>query len=154
KNAAGVDKALQDFYQYLFVWAPMYTDYRFQILDKLKGLFGDPGDRLRLLTPATLDFDHWLRNDLDHPTPPAHQADLMSLISLVQDPTKFAVHGLIGFDPWRYLDYPKAGLTVVEKAIAEQGSVGVKIYPPMGFRALGNDQILDREFPPGLQKYR
>jgi predicted TIM-barrel fold metal-dependent hydrolase len=153
KKAAGLDKALQVFYQYLFVWAPMYTDYRFQILDSLKGLFGDPGDRLRVLTPAALDFDNWLRNDFDHPTPPAQQADLMSLISLAQDPTKFAVHGLIGFDPWRYLSHPKTGLTVVKKAIAEQGFVGVKIYPPMGFRALGNDQISDREFPPGLQKY-
>src|SRR5262249_51352731 len=117
KNLAGLDKALQEFYQYLFEWAPIYTDYRFQILNRLKDLFGNPGDRLRVLTPAILDFDKWLRNNLDQPTPPADQADLMSLISLVQDPTKFAVHGLIGFDPWRYLDHPKTALAVVRKAI-------------------------------------
>jgi hypothetical protein len=154
KNFAGLDKALQNFYQYLFVWAPMYTDYRFQILDRLKDLFGDPGDRLRILTPAILDFDNWLGNDIDHPTLPADQADLMQLISLVQDPTRFAVHGLIGFDPWRYLDHPKTGLAVVRKAIEEQGFVGVKIYPPMGFRASGNDQLQDTEFPKGLWKHR
>jgi predicted TIM-barrel fold metal-dependent hydrolase len=154
KNLTGLDKVLQEFYQYLFVWAPMYTDYRFQILDRLKDLLGDPGDRLRILTPAILDFDNWLHNEFDHPTPPADQADLMSLISLVQDPRKFAVHGLIGFDPWRYLDHPKTGLAVVKKAIKEQGFVGVKVYPPMGFRASGNDKIKDREFPEGLQKHR
>jgi predicted TIM-barrel fold metal-dependent hydrolase len=75
----------------------------------------------------------------------------MRLISLVQ-PTNFAVHGIIAFDPWRYLEHPKAVLAVVKNAIEKQGFIGVKIYPPMGFQASGNANLGDQEFPKRLRR--
>jgi hypothetical protein len=57
RNFAGLDEDVQYFFQYLFVWTPMCTDYRFQILDRLKALFGDPSDKLRIFAPAIVDLD-------------------------------------------------------------------------------------------------
>ena len=53
------------------------------------------------------------------------------------------VHSFVAFDPWRQIvdeelgTHPSA-FDLVEHAIMEAGFVGVKLYPPMGFRPAGN----------------
>jgi predicted TIM-barrel fold metal-dependent hydrolase len=134
-------------------WAPMFTDYRFQILqDDLAGRFGDPSTTLRVRTPAIVDLDLWLhRKEFpDQVTPVDQQADLIELISRAQL-SGLAVHGLVAFDPWRYLADPNA-LKVVKFAIEHRGFLGVKVYPPMGFRASGNAALPDSAFPQELVK--
>ena len=74
----------------------------------------------------------------------------MSLISLVQ-PANRALHGFIGFDPWRQVVDEAQGntptaLDVVKTAIETQGFIGVKIYPPMGFRATNNASVPQSTF--------
>jgi hypothetical protein len=130
--------------QFLYKWAPELAKYRFQIAEDIASLYG--GSVPLFLAPATLDITNWLPNaKFDAtPTPLADQAELMSLISLVQ-PANRALHGFIGFDPWQQVvdeaaaqsDTPTA-LDVVKTAIETQGFIGVKIYPPMGFRATQN----------------
>lgn len=128
--------------------------YRFQLADELAGLLPDTAPRL--LTPAILEIGNWLPDSPVDPTPLtglANQAELMHLISLH---SKHAlVHGFIGFDPWQYLDdiarnkSPNA-LEIVETALSEHGFIGVKLYPPMGFRATANTGRADSEFLPRL----
>ena len=66
------------------------------------------------------------------------------------------LHGFIGFDPWQYLDdlaydrHPNA-LEIVSYAIEQQGFVGVKLYPPMGFQPCDNAKRDPSSFPVGLQ---
>jgi predicted TIM-barrel fold metal-dependent hydrolase len=128
--------------QFFRKWAPELAKYRFQIAEDAASLYG--GSVPLFLAPATLDIANWLPNAKsdEPPTPLAKQAELMSLISLVQ-PANRALHGFIGFDPWRQVVDEAQGntptaLDVVKTAIETQGFIGVKIYPPMGFRATEN----------------
>lgn len=142
--------------QFLMYWAPRLCDYRFQLADEAASLFTDTPPVPRLLTPATLDITAWLdpAQVEAQPTTMAEQAELMRLIALIQPP-KRAVHGFIGFDPWRQVDdvqkgRPVTALDAVKVALEQMGCIGVKIYPPMGFRATDNQSIPDSDFDPWL----
>ncbi len=139
--------------QFLLYWAPHLANYRFQLANEVAGLYGNPQSLPRMLTPATLDITNWLPDaNIDYvPTPLLQQAEMVSLIALIQPPTR-AVHGFIGYDPWRQVDdlangVPIPALEVVKIAIEQKGFVGVKLYPPMGFRATDNASLEDKEFP-------
>jgi predicted TIM-barrel fold metal-dependent hydrolase len=141
--------------QFLTDWAPKLSDYRFQLAD-LTGRFNSPGGDPVLLTPATLDITHWLQSAQNGPPPTrlADQAELMCLISLLQTEGQL-VHGFIAYDPWRQVDDVAqhraiTALNLVQIAIEEKGFAGVKLYPPMGFRATDNASIADSDFPPWL----
>ena len=70
--------------QFFRKWAPELAKYRFQIAEDVASLYG--GSVPLFLAPATLDIANWLPNAKfdEPPTPLAKQAELMSLISLVQ----------------------------------------------------------------------
>jgi predicted TIM-barrel fold metal-dependent hydrolase len=63
------------------------------------------------------------------------------------------VHGYFPFDPLREVYYRRGhaktgSLAMVRKALTEHGFLGVKLYPPMGFRASMNA----RPYPPEVGK--
>ena len=144
--------------QFLAYWAPNLAEYRFVLSQNVAGLYN--GAQPVFLCPATLDIDKWLDTKNESPwTRMPDQAELMKLISLVQ-PDNRVLHGFIGFDPIRYIDDQKQNvqmhaLKVVKTAIEQQGFIGVKLYPPMGFRAIGNASppALDFSTLPGIRPY-
>lgn len=110
-----------------------------------------------LFTPAIVDMDHWMRatrngaathteplNTLRSPI--ADQVNVLSKISLLLPGT---LAPFVGFDPWRQvLEGTAQG--VVEDAILNKGFVGVKLYPALGFRPIGNaafDDMPDEDQP-------
>lgn len=103
--------------------------------------------QVALFAPAMVDMDAHLR---DHALVTLRQqVDLMEMIFVV---TGGRFHGYAAFDPLRQARYDEFGagdksplspLNVVRRAVLEQGFVGVKIYPPMGFRPLDNAQLAD-----------
>jgi predicted TIM-barrel fold metal-dependent hydrolase len=116
--------------------------------------------RIVLMTPAIVDFSKWLE-DADHLSI-GEQVDVMARIARRKDGPR--VHGFVGFDPLRkalYDDHKrKPGdrdpLAIVRSAIEVDpishsrsttgGFIGVKLYPPMGFRAIGNADLPDDAF--------
>jgi predicted TIM-barrel fold metal-dependent hydrolase len=138
--------------QFTHYWAGRLSNFRYQLTDELPTFFTDAAAPPRLVTPATLDITNWLENSEIDTTPLeiAQQAELMSLIALKEYKNPL-VHGFIGFDPWRYIDdtaknrHPNA-LEVVDTALTQYGFVGVKLYPPMGFRATHNFDRDDNKF--------
>lgn len=131
-------------------WLVLFTRYRFEIAEMLAQLNNEPG-QAKLLTPALVDFEMWVRNvpDQDPPDPaPAPIADQIKVwgrISRRRGGPR--VHGFVAFDPLRQLLYEqqakhpagsKAPLDTVQEAINNYGFIGVKLYPPMGFRPYGN----------------
>jgi predicted TIM-barrel fold metal-dependent hydrolase len=143
--------------QFLAYFAVRVARFRFQLRDELATVFTGVPDVPRLLTPATLDLGHWLpsaRGDAATTTL-AEQSELMRLIALRPGPA--LMHGFIAFDPYRYVDdvargtHPNA-LEVVETALTRDGFIGVKLYPPMGFRATDNASLADGDFPPALTR--
>jgi hypothetical protein len=116
--------------------------------------------RIVLMTPAIVDFSKWLE-DADHLSI-GEQVDVMARIARRKDGPR--VHGFVGFDPLRKALYDdrkrKPGdrdpLAIVRNAIEVNqishsrsitgGFIGVKLYPPMGFRAIGNTGLPDGSF--------
>ncbi len=122
-----------------FDWGRLLTSYRSAIVRSYHSLYDPLGGRLILATPAIIDFGKWLEDD------PAgelgDQIELMEAISLNQGTP---VHGFVPFDPLRELRHGSNGpssLDIVRSAIERHGFIGVKLYPPMGFRASSNDEV-------------
>jgi predicted TIM-barrel fold metal-dependent hydrolase len=92
-----------------------------------------------LYVAAMVDFDKWV-GEASLVTL-GQQAELMKLLAIASDGR---VLPFIAFDPWRDDVTPKGNaLRVVHDAVANDGVVGVKLYPPMGFRATGNTQSFE-----------
>ncbi len=133
----------------------------------------EPHVRVALFTPSMVDMDYWLSaadesdrviGDLDsgvhsmQQTSPHQQVELMEMVQRL-NPGR--CHGFVSFCPWRQADDAfhnaqvgeesparrRTALEAVQDAILNRGFLGVKLYPPMGFRALGNAEIPLSGFP-------
>lgn len=82
---------------------------------------------------ALVDFDHWLMP----PARVAHQDQirLHQLLSILSDGY---MRPLAAYNPWSDVEHRGHTLQQVLDAIDRRGFVGVKIYPPNGFRPWGN----------------
>ena len=96
-----------------------------------------------LLCPALVDFSNWLDEAPQSPLP--DQVRVAGALS--RRPELPAIHGYVAFDPLRHAliragkkpvggDWDPIGL--VRQALTQEGFLGVKLYPPMGFRPSGN----------------
>lgn len=132
-------------------WALLFTRYRFELADALQSFHGG---KAVLATPALVDFSKWLEDDnvsnLDQ------QVAVMG--RLTRRKTGLRIHPFMAFDPLRQALHIKAGgaesdspLALVKKAIESEGFIGVKLYPPMGFRAFNNAGA-GTDFPSHVRK--
>jgi len=101
------------------------------------------GYQSSLLCPALVDYSNWIEEDLASPLPDQVRA-LGTLAARADLPP---VHGYVAFDPLRaaLLRHGSATLggswdpfRIAEEALLDNGFLGVKLYPPMGFRPGGN----------------
>jgi predicted TIM-barrel fold metal-dependent hydrolase len=99
---------------------------------------------VQLFTPAMVDMDCWLGDASFYDDRVQDHAEL----ALSKDKDRRGrIHPIVGFDPVRQhatrtvFGEGQDHLAQVERAIEEQGFVGVKVYPPMGFRATRNDWV-------------
>lgn len=135
---------------HLLRWMLLFTRHRFELADTLWRSNDEP-NQAKLLTPALVDFEKWVRNvPAQNPPQPApasiaEQVKVWSRISRRKQGPK--VHGFVAFDPLRQYLYdrqaknkrdPKSPLNIVQDAITYYGFIGVKLYPPMGFLPFGN----------------
>ncbi|WP_277593356.1 amidohydrolase family protein [Pseudomonas chlororaphis] len=123
---------LQNFqYRYVSVFDYLHT-------------YNEPGKRVvDLMLPSMVDYDWWLAKGHGTTTSLKDQVQVMKRISIL---TGGRVHGFVPFDPLRQVAYdlrqaPEDSLGLVRDAIQLHGCVGVKLYPPMGFAALGNSGL-------------
>lgn len=125
-------------------WVKLFGRSR---LDLLADLVRDSGDQLDLCVPLMVDLDSGL-GDRSR-TSQRQQMVLMeklsraTMLGLLPGAGKARMHPFIGFDPLRelharrYQDVEKP-LDLVKTAVEQYGFVGVKVYPPMGWRPCGN----------------
>ncbi len=131
-------------------WFALFTRYRHVLAEQLADDHTRQGFPPLLLCPAAIDYDRWLGENVDRSPLPA-QVSVMG--ALARRPTGPVVHGYVGFDPLRqayfrggiFTDFDPLGL--VRRAIREEGFLGVKLYPPMGFRARGNEDAVCQVYP-------
>jgi predicted TIM-barrel fold metal-dependent hydrolase len=122
-------------------WFALFTRYRHSLAEQLAHDHERQGFSARLLCPALVDYDHWLG---ERPTSSlTEQVAVMGRIA--RRPTGPRVHGYVAFDPLRQVAWEngispggEAPLALVRRALRDEGFIGVKLYPPMGYRAMGN----------------
>jgi hypothetical protein len=99
------------------------------------------GRRLNLTLSALVDYDWWLNSGMPTETSLQKQVDLMADLAVV---TAGRLHYWAPFCPYRQAQWrldPRStfsSLKLVQNAVRENGAIGVKIYPPMGFAPYGN----------------
>ena len=123
-------------------FALIYTNPRWEITQELVSLSAIQAKDVFLYTPAVLDIGFHLgegnTSDL------GEQVEVMSLIAQIKN-RNCAVHAFVAFDPFRASSDANV-LATVKDAVLNKGAIGVKMYPPMGFKPCGNaNSELDRQ---------
>jgi predicted TIM-barrel fold metal-dependent hydrolase len=118
-----------------------------------------------LLTPAMVDYSRWLgiEGSLLFPDPVATLDDQVAVMAEIARrragdaaaDRRLGMASFVPFCPWRLLEDRAAQretmLDRVERWAASGQIVGVKLYPPMGFRPTGNAARSIDAFPRALQ---
>lgn len=94
---------------------------------------------------ALVDFDHWLK-----PLPRTAHEDQIKLHQLLSQLSGGYMRPLVAYNPWSdVLDNGKTLARTLD-ALDRRGFVGVKIYPPNGFRPFGNAHSPGIPTTPGM----
>ena len=121
-------------------WFTLFSMYRHALVDRLAEVHRQQGYEPVLLAPALIDYSKWLGEEVASPL--ADQVEVMGRIS--RRPNGPAVHGYVAFDPLREVFHRRQNgqgpspLETVRSALRDHGFLGVKLYPPMGFKPAGN----------------
>lgn len=123
-------------------WAAVLRQPRMGILRAYAGRYGG-GDAIAAVAPSLVDYEQWLE---DKPASPF--LDQVMVMDRIQQhaPARcgMILHSLVPYDPLRQArgepvaEDGRSALDLVKDAVFDHGFVGVKIYPPMGFRPRGN----------------
>lgn len=97
-----------------------------------------------LVLSALVDYDWWLHQGVGTETKLPDQVAVMAQLAVASGGR---LHYWAPFCPYREAQSRLrptstfSSLALVKKAVLEQGAMGVKIYPPMGFAPLGNESL-------------
>ena len=146
------EKGLVDWFQKLIetsgligrylLWGVKIVRFRYQQVGDIRNTY----PQVDLFTPAIIDFDRWLY-PYDGLGPNKARVSIpkqMELMKLITKYTGGRFHPYISYDPLRDIETRREGETngetfeYVKVAIEQQGAIGIKLYPPMGFRAYEN----------------
>ena len=100
---------------------------------------GDSAFGVDQVLGALVDFDHWLT-----PFPRTAHEDQIKLHQLLSQLSGGYMRPLVAYNPWSDVQDNGRTLARTLDALDRRGFVGVKIYPPNGFRPYGN------ALPPGI----
>uniref|UniRef100_UPI00263299D1 amidohydrolase family protein n=1 Tax=uncultured Rhizobium sp. TaxID=155567 RepID=UPI00263299D1 len=131
-------------------WFSLFRLYRHVLVERLVADAAGQGFQSVMLTPALVDYDEWLFQDVTK-SPLSRQMIVMDLISqrLARARSGPVLHGYMGYDPLREVAYSAgkskiSSLATARAALSDHGFIGVKLYPPMGFRPSGNHRPYPR----------
>jgi predicted TIM-barrel fold metal-dependent hydrolase len=119
-------------------WAGLLTRSRYDLVATFNRLYGGDG-HIRIFAPSLVDLGAWFLAE-ERVTPIDEQVEVLSAIA--RKVTDALVLPFVAFCPLRAALESEQGrdpLRHVRHAVLERGFVGVKLYPPMGFRPIGND---------------
>lgn len=118
--------------------------YRYVSVHDYLSTYNQPGIRVvDLMLPSLVDYDWWLAKGSATLTSLQTQVDVMRQLAVL---TGGRVHCFVPYDPLRQVAFELGhesadSFALVVDAIQKHGCVGVKLYPPMGFAALGNSSL-------------
>jgi predicted TIM-barrel fold metal-dependent hydrolase len=100
------------------------------------------------ISPLVVDYDKWVNDEAK-----AMLSDQIEVMVLNNRLHQGRLLPFVPFDPWREIvknDELFDPLKLVKTAIEEEGFIGVKIYPPMGFWPIGNTDMDNDHYPEGV----
>jgi predicted TIM-barrel fold metal-dependent hydrolase len=100
-----------------------------------------------VLCPSQLDLNHWLKCD-ETATAQNDQVRLLEQIAIMSGGT---ILPFVAYNPQTDLKHDGASFARVIDAITNRGFIGVKLYPPMGYRPYGNAPPPVAETCPALE---
>ncbi|MER9526089.1 amidohydrolase [Mesorhizobium sp. M0292] len=108
---------------------------------------------VQMITPSFLDMHRWLGKAPVSSI--AEQVDVMDAlqVTIAQSNNGMHMHSMVGFDPRRSAE-DRDVLREVKHAINDCGFVGIKLYPPMGFQPIENDNLKVPKEPKGASGER
>ncbi|MEJ2453494.1 MAG: amidohydrolase family protein [Candidatus Thiodiazotropha sp.] len=103
---------------------------------RLLTLYGEGGEgpKVDVFFAAPVDFDVPLKAQ----PPSSKLEDQLKLMAGISVLTGGRILPYVPFDPHKDILHGGEALRLVKKGVMEYGCVGVKLYPPMGFKAYGN----------------
>jgi predicted TIM-barrel fold metal-dependent hydrolase len=115
-------------------WTLAMLRYRYQQIDEIMKTY----KKIKVFTPALVDFDNWFESSSGKVETRVSIREQMQLSVLHAKKYKGAVMPFVAYDPLR--DVKNNGQTLKDTIdyLSNYGAIGVKIYPPMGFRVYGN----------------
>lgn len=110
------------------------------VYDYLRDYSSGPTRKIDLIVAHLIDYDWPIGDAQPTRTGLAEQVRLMEEMSVV---TGGRVHCFAPYDPFKEVAFQvgqsaESPFALVKDAVENRGFIGVKLYPPMGFAALGN----------------
>lgn len=120
-------------------WAGLLTRRRSDILAELLRLYGGE-EKIRVFSPSIVDFQFWLPPE---PLLSPLEDQIAVMAEIARRTTDAVILNFVPFCPRRAVRTTgRHPLDIVKRAVNEQGFAGVKLYPPIGFRPHGNEDLL------------
>lgn len=145
EKKAVVRKLQLPHFQGYIEWLMLIVRDHRTIIRKLVKQFPD----INLFVPLIVDMDHWLENDSAN----VSIADQVNILEKISREPEFSgkLHGFVPFDPYKQARFYKtnegsAPLSIIKKAIENQGFIGVKVYPAMGYLPVENKKFLGMQY--------
>lgn len=146
-------------YGTLLRWIPLFFQSRQSLAQELAGLSRSWGRQPLMLVPLMVDYAHWLGQTTSKGSSFPEQ---VAVFGELARRSTVPVHGMVAYDPLRAVFWKQGlhnrfptpefdPLALARQAVTREGFVGLKLYPPMGFRATGNPRD-DAAYPPAVIK--
>lgn len=119
-------------------WLDLIMKNRQTILERMKKTFNS----VQLFTPLMMDMEFWLSD----PVPTPMHKQILIYEKMIKR-SNGLIHPFVPFDPERervHHGTEQSSLVLIKDAIENRGFIGVKVYPPMGYRPTGNEALSDR----------
>lgn len=151
QDLAGTEEGLFDAakaVRRVVTWAKLFTKSRLDLTGVLTATYPE----VDLFCPMLVDLGTALgdkaKTTIREQVVLQEQISRLSMLGRLPWPTMTRVHPFVGFDPRHEVRSRRAGdidtpLAIVKDAVMRFGFVGVKLYPPMGFRPLHNVAVGD-----------
>lgn len=115
-------------------WIRILTLSSNQLADRMLTNYPDT----RLFVPLMVDLEYWLEGPVERSFP-----EQLAVIAATIDRYPGRIHPFVAFSPERARRRsapPDRVFAIIREALFNQGFIGVKLYPPLGFRPAGNQQ--------------
>lgn len=159
RRAATTLLASRGQYGALLRWVQLFFRSRQSLAQELSGFSHSWGRQPLMLVPLMVDYAHWLGQTTSKDSSFPEQ---VAVFGELARRSAVPLHGMVAYDPLRAVFWKRGlhkrfptpefdPLALARHAVTKEGFVGLKLYPPMGFRATGNPPD-DAAYPPAVIK--